>query len=136
METLFPDIPTDTKPRKVAVSHHDNRLPLLAAYWAQRYQVKYHQKYIFTYKKDYALFKRLLILLEGSKTGPDPVAQLTDAMDRLFDGKLPWFKGTKTIGSFSKHINHLLTDDNAGSKNGIKPKQSDLDRYRSASRTE
>ncbi len=136
-ETLFPLIVADAVPPRSVIG--DPRVSEFAEFWTAQYKAKYGTLYIFYFAKDYSAIKRLLNILDSTnrQSNIENLKCLQAAAERLFNGRLSWFKGKESIGSFSKHINHLLTDD-AGCKSGnaIKPKSEDLARYRKAGRTE
>jgi len=126
--TLFPDM--DVKLKKSMA--HDPRIPIFMGYWQGLWMKKYPNQYIFRWAADGAIVKRLLQNLDQS---PEPKAEslvsLQSAAQRLFNGHLKWYRGKESIGAFSKHINHLLTDDHGGSScdTRIKPTDEQLAVY-------
>jgi hypothetical protein len=141
--TLFPELETQEtiKPdRKPAA--HDPRIQQFMSYWQTLWIQKYPgQKYLFRFAADGAIAKRLLLSLDSGDIGQtpetSPLNRLQTAAERFFNGHLKWYRGKESIGAFSKHINHLLTDDHGGSQRAgctVRPTNEDAERYRNISR--
>jgi len=109
MDSLF-DKMTSADFQKAGLSKPASRVAEFNLFWSGLYQAKHKTIYLSSPARDNAIIARLVRRLDAQGDG---LVLLKHAAERFLNGHIKWFKGRETIGAFSSHINHLITDENS-----------------------